>query len=41
LPFLTGMAALNDPSASILSRDHAVYAGPLALHLLSLELLLI
>ena len=37
LPFLTGMAVLNDPSASIMNRAHAVYVGPLAIHLLSLE----
>ena len=41
LPILTGMAVLGEPSASILARDHAVYAGPLAVHLLSLELLLV
>ncbi len=41
LPFLTGMAMIAEPSASALARDHTVYRGPLALHLLSLELLLI
>jgi hypothetical protein len=41
LPVLTGMAVAGEPSAAILARDHAVYAGPLAVHLLSLELLLI
>jgi hypothetical protein len=41
LPLLTGMALLGDPSATILARDHAVYRGPLAVHLLSLELLLV
>jgi nitrate reductase gamma subunit len=41
LPLLTGMALLGDPSATILARDHAIYRGPLAVHLLSLELLLV
>ena len=41
LPLITGMAVLGDPSASILARDHAIYRGPLAVHLLTLELLLI
>jgi nitrate reductase gamma subunit len=41
LPVMTGMAVLNEPSAITLARDHAVYRGPLALHLLSLELLLV
>jgi nitrate reductase gamma subunit len=41
LPFITGMAVLNEPSAVTLLRDHALYRGPLAVHLLSLELLLI
>jgi nitrate reductase gamma subunit len=41
LPLLTGMAVLGDPSAAILARDHPVYRGPLAVHLLSLELLLV
>jgi nitrate reductase gamma subunit len=40
-PLITGMAVLNDPSATILARDHTVYRGPLAIHLLTLELLLI
>ena len=41
LPLLTGMAVLNDTSTAVLARDHAIYRGPLAVHLLSLELLLI
>lgn len=41
LPLLTGMAALSEPSAAILARDHALYRGPLAIHLLSVELLLV
>lgn len=41
LPFLTGMAVIGDSSELILARDHPVYRGPLAVHLLSLELLLV
>lgn len=41
LPLLTGMALLAEPSAAVLARGHVVYAGPLAAHLLSLELLLL
>lgn len=41
LPFVTGMAVLNEPSAATLLRGHALYKGPLAAHQLSLELLLI
>ena len=41
LPMITGMAVLGEPSAAILGPDHASYRGPLAVHLLSLELLLI
>lgn len=41
LPMLTGMAVATEPSAALLARDHVVYGGPLALHLLSVELLLI
>ena len=40
LPVLTGMAVLNESSAVTLLRDHVLYRGPLALHLFSLELLL-
>lgn len=41
LPFVTGMALIGDPSSSILARDHVIYRDPLAVHLLSLELLLL
>lgn len=41
LPIVTGMALLSEPSAAILARDHVVYPGPLAVHLLTLELFLI
>ena len=41
LPLFTGMAVMGEPSAAILARSHVVYGGPLAMHLLSLELLLV
>ena len=41
LPILTGMAVMADPSTSVLARGDVLYRGPLAIHLLSLELLLI
>jgi|JI9StandDraft_2_1071091.scaffolds.fasta_scaffold06932_3 nitrate reductase gamma subunit len=41
LPIATGMAVLGTPSQTILGPDHVVYRVPLAIHLLSLELLLI
>jgi len=41
LPIFTGMAVIGEPSATVLARGHAVYRDPLAIHLLSLELLLI
>lgn len=41
LPFVTGMAVAGEPSQAILARDHVIFGGPLALHLLSLELLLL
>ena len=41
LPVLTGMALSIEPSAKILARDKVLYEGPLAVHLLSLELLLV
>lgn len=41
LPLVTGMAVVGEPSASLLAADHAVYRTPLALHLLSVELLLV
>jgi len=40
LPVITGMAVLNESSAVTLLLDHLLYRGPLALHLFSLELLL-
>jgi len=41
LPLFTGMAVIGDPSSTILARDHVIYRDPLAVHLLTLELLLI
>jgi len=41
LPFLTGMAVVGESSAQLLAHAEPVYRGPLALHLFSLELLLI
>jgi nitrate reductase gamma subunit len=41
LPVITGMAVAFEPSAAILARDHVIYPVPLAVHLLTLELLLI
>ena len=41
LPFATGMAVASEPSAQILARDAVLYRLPLAVHLLSLELLLV
>jgi nitrate reductase gamma subunit len=41
LPLVTGMAAIGEPSASILARGAVVYRDALAVHLLSFELLLI
>jgi nitrate reductase gamma subunit len=41
LPLVTGMAVIGDPSSTILARDHVIYRDPLAVHLLTLELLLI
>jgi nitrate reductase gamma subunit len=41
LPIFTGMALMSGPSAAILARDPVPYRGPLAVHLLTLELLLI
>jgi nitrate reductase gamma subunit len=42
LPMITGMAVIAEPSAATLAHgDHTVYRGPLAVHLLSLELLLL
>ncbi|HET7527639.1 MAG TPA: hypothetical protein VFK10_16975 [Burkholderiaceae bacterium] len=41
LPMITGMAVIAEPSAATLAHAHTVYRGPLAVHLLSLELLLL
>lgn len=41
LPVATGMAVLVEPSATSLMRADALYRTPLALHLLTLELLLV
>ncbi len=41
LPLVTGMAVVGEPSSSILAHKTVLYPGPLAIHLLSLELLLV
>lgn len=41
LPFVTGMAVMAEPSAQLLAQASPLYRGPLAVHLLTLELLLI
>ncbi len=41
LPLVTGMAVLIEPSEAILAHSRTLYRGPVALHLLSLELLLV
>lgn len=41
LPLLTGMALIAGPSSAVHARGTVLYPGPLALHLLSLELLLV
>lgn len=41
LPLLTGMAAVGEPSSSLLAHAAPVYRTPLALHLLSVDLLLV
>ena len=41
LPLVTGMAVVGEPSASILAHKIVLYRDPLAIHLLSLELLLV
>ncbi len=41
LPLVTGMAVIGESSASILARTVVVYRDPLAIHLFSLELLLV
>ena len=41
LPLLTGMAAVGEPSSTLLAHAAPAYRTPLALHLLSVELLLV
>jgi nitrate reductase gamma subunit len=41
LPLVTGMAVLGEPSSSILAATVVTYRDPLAIHLFSLELLLV
>lgn len=41
LPVFTGMAVMQEPSTALLARDDVLYRGPLAVHLLTLELLLV
>jgi nitrate reductase gamma subunit len=41
LPLFTGMALAGESSQALLARSHVIYGGPLAVHLLSLELLLV
>jgi nitrate reductase gamma subunit len=41
LPLVTGMAVIAEPSASLVAQTHTTYRGPLAVHLLSFELLLV
>ncbi|WP_287876201.1 hypothetical protein [Acidovorax sp.] len=40
-PLLTGMAVVSEPSIQQMAHPHAIYRGPLAVHLASVELLLI
>lgn len=41
LPLLTGMAVVGEPSSALLADDYVAYRTPLALHLLSVEILLV
>lgn len=41
LPLITGMAVVGEPSSAILAQHRVLYRGPLAIHLMSLELLLV
>jgi nitrate reductase gamma subunit len=41
LPLMTGMAVVGEPSSALLAHVSPIYRGPLAVHLLSLELLLV
>jgi nitrate reductase gamma subunit len=40
LPLLTGMAVIGEPSGALLAQAEPLYRTPLAIHLLSVELLL-
>lgn len=41
LPLVTGMGVVGEPSAALLAHEAPLYRTPLAVHLLSLELLLV
>jgi nitrate reductase gamma subunit len=41
LPLITGMGVVGEPSSALLAHASPVYRAPLAVHLLSLELLLV
>ncbi len=41
LPVITGMAVISDSSTAFIGSRHEVYRGPLAVHLLTVELFLI
>jgi nitrate reductase gamma subunit len=41
LPFLTGIAVVGEPSGALLAAGHVLERGPLAVHLLTVELLLV
>ncbi len=41
LPLITGMGVVGEPSSALLAHASPVYRDPLAIHLLSLELLLV
>jgi len=41
LPLITGMVVILEPSGAVHAREAVVYPGPLAIHLLSVELLLV
>lgn len=41
LPFVTGMAVMSEPSSALMAHAAPLYRGPLAVHLLTVELLLV
>lgn len=41
LPVITGMGVITEASVNTITRNHAIYRDPLALHLLAFELLLL